>query len=115
MSKLPPIALKPYCRQPGCPNPGAHVEVVTGIGTDPMTGEPIRRARVWCRWHGRHFQSIDDYREQVAAQRVQEALLARGSTTMGIDWGNGDHHAVTNDGTFEITYLNGKIVKQRRL
>lgn len=77
MSKLPPIAVKPYCCKHSCPNPGTQVEVVTGIGTDPMTREPIRRARVYCKWHGGHYMSIGDYRELCAAQRVQEALLER--------------------------------------
>jgi len=54
-----------------------------------MTGEPIRRVRVWCKWHGRHFLPIEEYREALAAQRVQEALLARAEPMiLGIDWGS---------------------------
>lgn len=52
--------------------------------------QPIRRARVWCKWHGGHFLPIAEYREAVAAQRVQEALLERSKPQMttGIDWGS---------------------------
>jgi hypothetical protein len=73
--RLPVLMLNPYCCKPGCPNPGTHVEIVTGIGKDPMTEEPLKRARVWCKWHGGHYMLLEDYKEACAAERVREALL----------------------------------------
>jgi len=88
------------------------VEIVTGIGLDPVSGEPLRRARVWCRWHGGHFLPISDYREAVAAQRVQEALLERAG-------GDGtavfQHVATTIEGQIERVYVDGVLTSTRRL
>jgi hypothetical protein len=53
------------------------VQIVTGIGNDPLTMQPLVRARVWCKFHGARFQSIAEYRERLSAERVKEALLER--------------------------------------
>lgn len=113
MSNLPPIALKPYCKKPGCRNPGAHVEIVTGIGIGP-DGDPIRRARVWCKWHGGHFLPLSEYREAYAGQRVQESLLSRANAGRavtlylnGVKIGNSDMSAEQCKAEYDKTLGRG--------
>lgn len=72
---LPPRQAFPYCCRPGCPNPAAHAELVTGIGTHVVTGAPLRRVRFLCAWHGRGHMTLADYDEQRAAEQVRARLL----------------------------------------
>lgn len=72
---LPPRQAFPYCCRPGCPNPAAHAELVTGIGTHVVTGAPLRCVRFLCVWHGRGHMTLADYDEQRAAELVRARLL----------------------------------------
>ena len=57
------------------------MEIVTGIGKDPITNEPIRRVRVLCKWHGAGCLSIAEYWELRTAERVRETLLRSSEET----------------------------------
>jgi hypothetical protein len=79
----PKIQENPYCCYPGCPNPASHVELVTGIGVDPIRHEPFKRVRCVCKFHigKRRAPSttvqeygLETYMEMAAGKRVLDAL-----------------------------------------